>query len=176
MTRRLLAWCRWEFSRRIEVTPVIIYLICERFFKAVLLVGGGIAILVAATHTDLHAFGDRARAELLLNPGQGLWRRLWEKTIANLAPHANALAIGAILYGLLEGTEGVGLLLRRRWAEYLVLIATVAFLPVEADELIKNFTIFKLLTIIVNIAIAAYLVWRKRLFLERPETAVSEAA
>ena len=63
--------------------------------------------------------------------------------------------------------------MRRRWAEYLVLIATSAFLPVEIDELIRHPTPFKGLALAVNIVIVAYLVWRKRLFLERPGAAAA---
>jgi uncharacterized membrane protein (DUF2068 family) len=64
--------------------------------------------------------------------------------------------------------EGFGLLLRRRWAEYLILIATVVFIPVKVEELATRPSVFKALAMLVNVLIVAYLVWRKRLFLERP--------
>jgi uncharacterized membrane protein (DUF2068 family) len=85
----------------------------------------------------------------------------------------DALGAGAILYGALEIFEGLGLVWRRRWAEYLVLLATAAFLPVEVDELLRHPTPVKGIALVVNIVIIAYLVWRKRLFLERPSTATS---
>jgi Predicted membrane protein (DUF2127) len=65
-------------------------------------------------------------------------------------------------------------LIRRRWAEYLVLIATAAFLPIEIDELIHRATFFKAGALLVNLAIVAYLIWRKRLFLERPGHEVAD--
>lgn len=88
----------------------------------------------------------------------------------------DVIAIGAILYGMLEALEGFGLLLKRRWAEYLVLIATSAFLPLEIDELLRRPTVFKAATFILNVAIIAYLVWRKRLFLERPSGGAEQPA
>ena len=78
-----------------------------------------------------------------------------------------------MLYGALELFEGMGLIWRRRWAEYLVLVATLAFLPLELDELLHKVTLIKFGALLINIAIAAYLVWRKRLFLERPDSEVS---
>ena len=58
--------------------------------------------------------------------------------------------------------------MRRRWAEYLVLLATVVFIPVEIEELAARPSAFKALALLVNLLIVAYLIWRKRLFLERP--------
>jgi uncharacterized membrane protein (DUF2068 family) len=80
-----------------------------------------------------------------------------------------------MLYGALEAFEGYGLLRRRRWAEYLVLLATAAFLPLEVDELIRKPTLFKAGALLVNLLIIVYLIWRKRLFLERPGHAHADA-
>ncbi len=88
----------------------------------------------------------------------------------------DAVGIGAILYGCLEAFEGIGLLLRRRWAEYLVLIATGVFLPLEITELLRKPTVFKAGALAVNLLIVGYLIWRKKLFLERPDRAVADRA
>ncbi len=95
--------------------------------------------------------------------------------LARFGSHANPIAVGAILYGLLEVTEAVGLIRRRRWAEYLVLVATVAFLPLEIDEMLRGPSVLKGLTLLVNIAIVVYLVWRKQLFLTRKRSSAQEA-
>lgn len=163
-------WLRWELGRRLEMNGVIVYIICERIVKAVVLIAGGITLLVVAAHTDLHNLAEQAQQELSLAAGRSLWRRLFDQALARFGTHADPIAVGALLYGLLEATEAVGLLLRRRWAEYLVLLATVAFIPLEVDELLRGPTVLKGLTFAVNVAIAVYLVVRKRLFLERPGT------
>lgn len=110
--------------------------------------------------------------QLNLSPGRGWWRHLYLallNRLMNLTPGKEAaIAVGAILYGALEAFEGVGLLLRRRWAEYLVLVATAVFLPLEIEELIRKPTVFKAGALLVNLLIIGYLIWRKRLFLERP--------
>ena len=79
-----------------------------------------------------------------------------------------ALAVAAILYGALEAVEAIALIARRRWAEYLVLLATAAFILLEIDELIRRPTVVKALAFIINVAIVVYLIRRKQLFLDRP--------
>jgi uncharacterized membrane protein (DUF2068 family) len=73
-----------------------------------------------------------------------------------------ALGIGA--YAALEGAEAVGLWLQKRWAEYLTFIATIALLPLELYELSHKVSPFKIIALIVNIAIVVYLLLAKRLF------------
>ena len=68
----------------------------------------------------------------------------------------------AIAYGVLEGVEGYGLWRRRRWAEYLTVVATsLLFIP-EIYELTKTQTPLKIGALIANVAIVIYLVVRLR--------------
>lgn len=166
--QRARAWIRWEFGRRIELTGFIRFIIIERFLKGAVLIAGGIVLIVASSETNLHDLTARLHTELNLDPGRHLWRRLYEKVLSGLSSHPDEIGVGAILYGLLEGFEAFGLILRRRWAEYLVVVATVVFIPVEIDELLRHPTVLKAAALVVNVAIVVYLVWRKRLFIERP--------
>jgi uncharacterized membrane protein (DUF2068 family) len=171
----LARWCRWEFGRRIEINGVIVYIICERLVKAAVLIGGGIVLLLVASHTNLRNLAEQAQDQLDLNGGTSLWRRLFDQLIARFGGHANPIAAAAIVYGILEAVEAVGLILRRRWAEYLVLLATVAFLPLELDELLRAPSALKGLAVAVNIAVAIYLIWRKELFLARDRSSAEAA-
>jgi uncharacterized membrane protein (DUF2068 family) len=170
--QRFREWVRWEFGRPIEVTLAIRLITIERFFKAAVLFLGGIALLVLSSRTDLHRLVAELQNQLDLTGDRGWWASLYEKTLERIGglsrTQTDAVAIGAMFYGCLEALEGVGLLLRRRWAEYLVLIATGAFLPLELEELIHKPTVFKAGALLVNVIIVVYLIWRKRLFLERP--------
>ncbi|MDQ1635454.1 MAG: hypothetical protein QOJ32_2263 [Frankiaceae bacterium] len=74
------------------------------------------------------------------------------------------LAVGLLLYGLLELVEGVGLWLARRWAEYLTVVATAAFLPLEIHEMLKTVTVTKVGAFVINVLAVVYLVLAKRLF------------
>ena len=74
------------------------------------------------------------------------------------------VAIGLLLYGLLELVEGVGLWTAKRWAEYLTVVATAAFLPLEVHELLKTVTATKSVTFAINVLAVVYLIVSKRLF------------
>jgi len=67
-------------------------------------------------------------------------------------------------YAILEATEAIGLWWQKRWAEYLTFLATVVFLPIEIYELTERITWLRIVALIVNVAIAGYLLFAKRLF------------
>ena len=75
-----------------------------------------------------------------------------------------AVAAAAAVYAVLEGVEAVGLWYQKRWAEYLTFVATVAFIPYEIYELTRTISPFKIVALCVNVAIAVYLLYAKRLF------------
>jgi uncharacterized membrane protein (DUF2068 family) len=75
-----------------------------------------------------------------------------------------AVAAIAAAYAVLEGVEAVGLWYQKRWAEYLTFVATVLFLPYEVYELARTVSPFKVLALVINLAIALYLILAKRLF------------
>src|SRR3954470_1436935 len=82
--------------------------------------------------------------------------------------------LGIAAYAALEGLEAVGLWFQKRWAEYLTFIATVALLPLELYELARKVSPFKIVALIVNIAIVVYLLLAKRLFGLRGGAAAEE--
>jgi uncharacterized membrane protein (DUF2068 family) len=75
-----------------------------------------------------------------------------------------AVAIAAAAYALLEGIEAVGLWFQKRWAEYLTFLATTVFIPYEVYELVGTVSPLKIVALVVNVAIALYLLFAKRLF------------
>jgi uncharacterized membrane protein (DUF2068 family) len=74
--------------------------------------------------------------------------------------------IGLVLavYAAVEGLEAVGLWYQKRWAEYLTFIATTALVPFEIYEIVTKGSPFKVITLIINVAVVAYLLYAKRLF------------
>jgi uncharacterized membrane protein (DUF2068 family) len=51
-------------------------------------------------------------------------------------------------------------LLMKRWAEIFTIIITGSFIPLEIYHLVTHFSAMKIVVIIVNAAIVAYLIWR----------------
>lgn len=74
------------------------------------------------------------------------------------------IAIGLLLYAALQAAEAIGLWRVKRWGEYLAVIATSAFLPLEIYELAEKVTVLRAGAFIVNIAAVVWLFWSKRLF------------
>jgi uncharacterized membrane protein (DUF2068 family) len=74
------------------------------------------------------------------------------------------LGLVLLAYAALEATEMVGLWFNKRWAEYLTFVATVVLVPYEIYELSLRVSIFKVVVLAINLAIAVYLLLAKRLF------------
>jgi len=72
----------------------------------------------------------------------------------------HALSVGTFLYAAVFLTEGVGLLFRFRWAEYLTVVSTAGLLPIEIYEMVKHPRPVKGLVLVLNAAIVVYLVLR----------------
>jgi uncharacterized membrane protein (DUF2068 family) len=80
--------------------------------------------------------------------------------VAHLSPNRGLVLIGTACYGLLFCVEGVGLLLQKRWAEYLTVIATGSFVPLEIYEIIKQVSAMKVIVLVLNLAVLIYLIVR----------------
>jgi len=74
------------------------------------------------------------------------------------------IAIGLVMYGVIELVEAVGLWLIKRWGEYFAVIATSIFLPLEIRDVIDKVTVLRVALLTINIAAVVWLLWSKRLF------------
>lgn len=99
----------------------------------------------------------------------------FEKLVAKPPATLRLFALGAAVLAATEAVEAVGLWMERRWAEYLTLLVTVAFVPLEIYELIHRTTPLKIFALVVNVAIVIYLLLAKRLFGLRGGGAAVEA-
>jgi uncharacterized membrane protein (DUF2068 family) len=70
------------------------------------------------------------------------------------------ISVGLFVYAALLLTEGVGLMLRQRWAEYLTIVITASFIPFEVYEAIQHVSAIRVLAIVINAAIVWYLIAR----------------
>jgi uncharacterized membrane protein (DUF2068 family) len=136
----------------------LIWLIAlERTLRGLLLLAAGIYLLAKAGAN----FGDIANhiaRRLELDPRSPWIRRLVAK-LGHLKKHEVQLfGVLAIGYAGLEITEGVGLFYRKRWAEWLTVVATSLLIPLEAYELARHPSALKAAGILVNIAVVAYLI------------------
>jgi uncharacterized membrane protein (DUF2068 family) len=75
---------------------------------------------------------------------------------------AEALRLVTLGYAAVFAIEGVGLWLQKRWAEWLTVVITASLVPLETWEMFSRPTIGKLLILLGNVGIVAYLVWHVR--------------
>ncbi|MEZ0065922.1 uncharacterized membrane protein (DUF2068 family) [Streptacidiphilus sp. MAP12-20] len=73
-------------------------------------------------------------------------------------------AVALLAYALIEIVEAFGLWAAKRWAEYLTVVATAAFLPLEVYELTHKVSGFKIATLTLNVLAVLYILLAKRLF------------
>jgi uncharacterized membrane protein (DUF2068 family) len=85
------------------------------------------------------------------------------------------VTLGLVAYGALQLLEGVGLWMLKRWGEYVAVLATSAFLPLEVYELTDKVSWLKVVALLVNLVAVVYLVTSKRLFGVRGGHAAFEA-
>jgi uncharacterized membrane protein (DUF2068 family) len=71
----------------------------------------------------------------------------------------HALRFVTLAYAAVFAVEGIGLWMRRRWAEWLTTIITASLIPLEVWELIHNPNIGAAAVLAANIAIVGYLYW-----------------
>jgi len=73
-----------------------------------------------------------------------------------------AVSFGTFFYAVLLLTEGVGLALGKRWAEYFTIIATSSFIPLEIYEIFRHTNVTKVVVLLINVAVVWYLVLELR--------------
>ncbi|MBB6628782.1 DUF2127 domain-containing protein [Nocardioides sp. KIGAM211] len=82
------------------------------------------------------------------------------------ARHSTLLlvALGVLAYGVLQLVEATGLWLMKRWGEYVAVVGTSVFIPLEVYELLHTVTPLKVGALLLNLFAVVYLLWSKRLF------------
>ncbi len=137
------------------------WIAAERTFRAIAVLAAGI-ILLTHPHTDWAAEISHWVRSLGLNPNSNWVRKLTEK-IKHVSANQEAIfGVLALVYSALEFTEAYGLFRRRRWGEWLTVVATSIFLVPEVWELTKSISALKLGGLLVNLAVVAYLIVRLR--------------
>ena len=132
-----------------------------KLLKAITLIAVGVGAL-KLLHRDLESTLDHWVAMSGLDPGNRWVERAIEKA-SNLTPaKVKGLGIVSFIYAGLFLTEGIGLWLMKRWAEWFTIIITSSLVPVEVYELYRHPSVTKILVLIINVAVVTYLLYRIR--------------
>lgn len=135
----------------------LIWLIAlERTIRGLLLLAAGIYLL-AKSGANFGDIANHIAARLELDP-QRPWIRHLVAKLGHLRKHQVQLfGVLALGYAALEITEGIGLFYRKRWAEWLTVVATSLLVPLEVYELVRHPSWLKAGGIVVNVLIVLYL-------------------
>jgi uncharacterized membrane protein (DUF2068 family) len=140
----------------------------ERHDRLILLIGAAklvkALVLLAAAVSAFATLNDGVRSWLKqLAAGSG--REVITRHIGHVANYGShrleLIGCGLVVYAALFTIEGIGLLRRRVWAEWLTIIITTSFIPLEVYEVIEHGSPIKAAVLVVNILIAIYLIARR---------------
>ena len=129
--------------------------------KAALLIALGIGA-IKLLHRDLAETLNDCIDLLRVDPDNRIIHWILNKLLAISPNQLKAASVGTFIYAAVLLTEGIGLLLRKRWAEYLTIVATSGLIPVELYEIARHVTVSRIGVLAVNLAIVAYLIWEVR--------------
>lgn len=132
---------------------------CWKLLHAVFFTAVGFGLLRLKHHDVVEFLNTNVIIPYHLNPEGPFVDWMLIKAQA-LAPHLALLGWTFFFYAALFAAEGIGLLLRRHWAEYLVVIVTGSLLPLEIYELFHKFALWKVAAVSGNLLIVAYLLHR----------------
>jgi uncharacterized membrane protein (DUF2068 family) len=126
--------------------------------KAAVLIAVAVADLVAGPQR-LAGLANHVLTFMGALPGRETLQQLVGKLWSLDLGRSEWLAGAALAYAAVFLVEGVGLVLRKTWAEWLTVVVTSSFIPLEIYELVAHFGPGKVVALVLNVAIVAYLLW-----------------
>jgi uncharacterized membrane protein (DUF2068 family) len=90
--------------------------------------------------------------------------RLIQKALHTSHSTLHWVTLGVLAYGALELLEAVGLWLMKRWGEYVAVVGTAVFVPLEIYEILEKVTWLRIAALALNVFAVVYILWTKRLF------------
>jgi uncharacterized membrane protein (DUF2068 family) len=167
LARRTLVW---KHSRYVRLSKHRMAAKNDRILRAIAyfkLVNGTALFILAIgvlhlLHRDVGEMLEHWLDKLRIDPGNKYAASLLSK--AGVLDDKRIEILGALTfcYSAMFLTEGVGLFLQKRWAEWFSVIATASFIPIEILEVCRHISAVKIILVIANTAIVGVLVYRLR--------------
>lgn len=144
----------------------------ERWVRGLIIILLGVAVLrLKSTQVSLKQLFDTDLSSLKpffdqihFNVSDSSTVNSIEKALDAKPSTLNLIATGLFVYGALQLLEGIGLWSLKRWGEYVAVVGTTLFVPLEVYELTEKVTWLKLVVLLINVAAVVYLLVSKRLF------------
>lgn len=127
-----------------------------KFLKGILLLIVAVKLLTLLD-SDLNLWFSDFIARHRIDPENTIVHTIIEKIAGINKNQLIFFSVGSFLYSALQLTEGIGLWLEKRWAEFLTVIATSLMIPVEVYEIFVKFTWIRIGALVVNFFVVWYL-------------------
>ena len=127
-----------------------------KLVKVVLLLAAAVCVF-ATLHDGMRAWLKQFAA----GNGREVITRYVGSLTSGSAHRTELIGGGLVAYAALFAVEGVGLLSRKVWAEWLTVVITTSFIPLEIYEMVHKGSAMKAAVLVANILIAIYLVARR---------------
>jgi uncharacterized membrane protein (DUF2068 family) len=144
-----------------DKATTLLWIALFKLVKGLLLLAVGIGTL-KLLHSDVGETLGHWVDVLRVDPDNRFIHAVLSRVLAASPAQLKAASVGTFVYAGLLSTEGVGLFMRRHWAEYFTIITTAALLPLEVYEIVEKVSAVKIGVLVVNVAIVVYLVQRVR--------------
>jgi uncharacterized membrane protein (DUF2068 family) len=142
--------------------PRTLYVIgAFKLFKGLVLFAVGLGALRLFNRNVAAEFYNWANA-FRVDPGNHYLRRFLVRVSILDKKELKEVTAGTFFYSAIFLNEGAGLLMRKRWAEYLTLFVTATFIPLEVYELVRQASLAKGFVLLLNVAVVAYLAMNLR--------------
>jgi len=139
------------------------WIVAFKAFKAATLTAVGVTLLATRQDDPADLLVQLALAVHLPLSSELFGRALTYATQLTVGKQT-ALAVTALGYAVLMGTEGVSLYLRKPWARWFTIAATGSLIPIELYELVRNVHLVRVVVLVVNVAMVIYLYRKKEAF------------
>ena len=147
---------RYKNQTRRERTWTIHFIALEKTIKGTVLIVVAFKLL-SLFDRDVHAWAE----DFVTRHGFDIANRYIAAGLGRLVGMGNTqlveASVIALVYAGLLYTEGIGLWLQKRWAEYMTTYLTALFIPFEIYEIYERFTWVRIAILALNIFVVWYL-------------------
>jgi len=140
---------------------IILLIAAFKLAKGLVLLAAGLGVLRLLRH-DVAATAAHWVRSLRADPNDRLIHGILERYLGVSRRRLEEIGVGTFFYAAVFLTEGTGLALGKRWAEYFTIIVTGSFLPLEVYELARRLTVIRGAVLALNAAVLVYLIARVR--------------
>jgi uncharacterized membrane protein (DUF2068 family) len=132
-----------------------------KFSKAAVAIFVGLGAL-QLIHADIAVVLAHWVKRFGMDPGGHYLDQLLQRATTLTPNTIRGIGVGSFIYAGLFLTEGIGLWLLKRWGEWFTIIMTSSLLPIELYEIHRHPTEWKVLLLVFNVAVVAFLFYQLR--------------